>query len=515
MKVKSNGELFLIAGIFVLAGVLLFVNLGGRDYWSDEIFSLPKMRNPEVVLAQSSLDVHPPLFFLLEYYWIELFGRSETATRAMSALFGLLGIFTAYLLGKRIIPGRNLKFYLIILAASPFYLFYARMNRYYALTGLLCLLTIYLFHRMLEKRGLKREIPFWVSTLVLIYEDYIGFILLFCLGLYYIWYHRGDYKRWWRFAAGGVIILVLYLPWVNNLLYGAGKGSAPYPEAMVEREFRLVGFIVYNAVQSVVRTAYAMFDFILGETVYPWNPVILIGMAGGLILIVSAFKRKEGSGGFWFFCLFSPFVLYILAVAFYGRVFSAANFALLPSKMLFIQPLLLMFLFRGEKAGGIAIKAGFALLLLFNLISLANYHRGAQYLNPKFIVPWREIAVQFAEDDEGRDIVVTDESPLLHYLSESGVKAYGLVGADDYIDSQEAPLKVHLVLRHRGEEAIYLEGVKLKAIFDERYGQPDFRGYLPMRGLQKKFWNRIMGMDFDHYLEIFTYDIKKGGSSTR
>ena len=494
-------------GMLLIAAVLLFVNLGGRDYWSDEIFSLPKLNNPKVVLAQASWDVHPPLFFLKEYYWIEIFGRSETATRAMSALFGFLGLLAAYALAKRMIPRANLNLFTIVLVVSPFYLFYARMNRYYALTGLLCLLTIYLFSRMLEKPNIKRQVLFWMSSLILIYEDYVGFILLFSLTLYYFWHFRSQPNKWLRFLIGIIAVAVLYIPWIDNLLQGAGAGSAPYPEARPERDFNMPHFIIYTIIQSVIRIIYAGYNFILGETVYPWNPLILLGIAGGGILFFSALKTGGQNQNFWLFCLILPFFLYILAAAFYGKVFSAANFALLPSKMFFLQPLLLMFLFRSETAKSVILKAGVGLLLIFNLISLLNYHRGVQFLNPKYVTPWRQIAAQFAQDSGKNDIVVTDESPLLHYLDEYPLKAYGLVGAVEYIESQTPPLSVNLVLRHRGEESIYLEGVKLKQALTEKYGAPEFAGVIKMEGMKKIVWSKIMGREFDYYVEIYTYSV--------
>ena len=496
-------------GIFLLAAVLLLVNLSGLDYWSDEIFSLPKMDTPKVVLAQASFDVHPPLFFLAEYYWLQIFGRSETAARALPALFGLLGIWAAFLITRRVISQDNLKYYLLILATSPFYLFYARMARYYSLTGLLTLLCVLFFLKLLEKRKFDNEIPFWLSSLLLIYTDYIGFIILLCLGLYYLWSYHKTPKMWLRFIIGGIILLILYLPWISNLLQGAGAGTAPYPaEGAAEREgFRLIGFIVYNGIQSVIRILYTAYDFTLGENVYPWNPLIAVGMTGALTVFVYSLKKdKHSPYGFWFFALFLPFTVYILAVVFYSKVFSASNFALLPSKIFFLQPLWLMFLLKGDNRK-VIFRAGVILLLAFNVISQVNYHRGAQFLNPKYIVPWQKIASDLESSSEPGDLVVTDESPLLHYLGKTKVRCYGLVGAAEYADEQPKPLTLRLVVRHRGEASIYLEGIKLKQLLEKEYDPPEYTGYVPITGLQQKLWSRIQGRKIENYVRVFTFYI--------
>ncbi|MBC8277478.1 MAG: glycosyltransferase family 39 protein [FCB group bacterium] len=500
---------YLTTGIFLLAAFLLLVNLNGLDYWSDEIFSLPKMDTPKVVLAQSSFDVHPPLFFLAEYYWLQMFGRSETAARSLPAIFGLLGIWAAFLIARRVIPENNLKYYLLILATSPFYLFYARMARYYSLTGLLTLLSVFFFLKLLEKRKFGNEIPFWLSSLLLIYTDYIGFIVLLCLGLYYLWSYHKPPKMWIRFIVGGIILLILYLPWISNLFQGAGTGTAPYPaDHAAEREsFRLIGFIVYNGIQSVVRIFYTAYNFTLGENVYPWNPLIGIGIIGALAVFVKSLRKDEHSPyGFWLFTLFLPFAVYILAVVFYSKVFSASNFALLPSKILFLQPLWLMFLLKGDSRKAV-FRVGIVLLLIFQIVSLVNYHRGEQFLNPKYIIPWQMIASDLETAYNPGDLMVTDESPLLHYLGKTDVRCYGLAGAAGYAAEQPKPLTVRLVVRHRGEESIYLEGIKLKEIFEGEYGPPEYTGYVPMTGLQQKLRSRVQGRTIEDYVRVFIFDI--------
>ncbi len=456
----------------------------------------------------SSFDVHPPLFFLLEFYWIQLFGESEFATRALPAIFGLFLLFIAFLIARKTLSGNNIYYYLILIATSPFFLFYTRMTRYYSLTGLLCLLTLLLFLRMIHRNKIWNCVLFWLSSLALIYTDYVGFVFLFCLGLYYFWIHRHRPKYWLWFLLGFILLFIGYLPWISNLLQGASAGTAPYPvdRGQDTEQFRLIGFIVYNAVQTVVRIFYTLYNFTLGETVFPWNPLILLGLVGSGLLFINAFRYGEGKRNFWFFSLILPFTLYILAVIFYSKVFSAANFALLPSKMFFLQPLWMMFLLRGKKRERY-LKIGTALLLVFNLISLVNYHRGSQFLNPKYLVPWREVAQDIQTKYKQGDLVVTDESPLLHYLKDTPVNCYGLVGAVKYITELKHPMNVYLAIRYRGEESIYFEGVKVKEQLTEQYGKPDIRGYVPFQGLQRKIWKRLMGKEIDYYLKVFIFSV--------
>lgn len=507
MNRAPSREYLYPAAALALAAVLLFIDLGGKDFWSDEIFSIPKVRRVDIVLAQSAWDVHPPLFFILEYYWTGIFGSSESAARAMSSLFGLGAILVSFLLAGRIIPRQNRMCYLLVLSTSPFLLFYARMNRYYALTGLLCLLALYFYLRMKERPALKREIPFWAVSLLLIYEDYVGFILLLSLTVDYFIRCRKQPRQILRFIAGGVSILILYLPWMSNLLHQTARGAAPYPEAGGAEDFRLGGWILYNGAQSLIRAGYTLFNFTLGETVFPWNPLILTGAGGAAILFSASLKNKRIAGGLWFFALILPFMIYIFAAVFYSRVFSASNFALIPSKIFFLQPLWLMFLFRGGEGKLRWVRAGFLLLLLFNGLSLVNYHRGAQFLNPKYVAPWGRIAEEISVEAEKADMVITDESCLLRHLRVMKVESHGLVDAERHIEERPAPFKVNLALRHRGEESIYREGVKLKQILEEKYPQAGYKGYVRLEGMQKLLWNKLLGEEFEYYIEIFIFQV--------
>jgi len=504
----TGKDRIIIPAILVLSAFLLFINLGGKDYWSDEIFSLPKLNTPKIVLTQCSFDVHPPLFFLLEFYWIRMFGSSETATRSLPAIFALMGIITAGLIADKILPRSNLKLYLLLLAVSPFYLFYARMTRYYTLTSLLSLLTLYFFLDLLKTPKLSKQLPFWLLALLLIYTDYVGFLALFCLGLYFFWHNRQRARICLQFIFGAAVLILLYLPWISNLLYGAGSGTAPYPQddALSGREFHLLSFIIHNSIQSAVRIIYTVYNFTLGETVYPWHPAIIFGVLGAAALLVTSLRKTKTPPAFWIFTLFLPFLLYIIAVVLYGKVFSAANFALLPSKIFFLQPLWLMFLLKSEKQNWL-FKSGLALILVFSILSLYNYHRGIQYLNPKYQVPWHQIALQLQKQYHPGDLVVTDETPLLHYLRKTPVNCYGLVGAETYISELHHPLKVYLAIRHRGEESIYLEGIKLRDRLTQIYGEPECRGYVKIEGMQKKFWSFLLGKQIDYYLIVYTYSI--------
>jgi len=82
-----------------------------RSYWYDELLSVYYYgANYDTVwgaiqaLAKGS--IHPPLYQFILYYWIEMFGVSELATRTLSNLYVVGGTLRLYLLAYRVYEQR-------------------------------------------------------------------------------------------------------------------------------------------------------------------------------------------------------------------------------------------------------------------------------------------------------------------------------------------------------------------------------------------------------------------------
>ena len=62
-------------GILLLAVALRLIAIDGRGLWTDEVFSFDFARlSPIAIMTAAANDVHPPLYFLLLHFWMELFG---------------------------------------------------------------------------------------------------------------------------------------------------------------------------------------------------------------------------------------------------------------------------------------------------------------------------------------------------------------------------------------------------------------------------------------------------------
>ena len=87
-----------------LQALLLLSNLDLLDPWADEWFDITTVPQPvsQVVSAVAG-NVHPPLYFVLLHYWIQLpWPLSPVASmRAMSAVWALVATVVIYVLWLR------------------------------------------------------------------------------------------------------------------------------------------------------------------------------------------------------------------------------------------------------------------------------------------------------------------------------------------------------------------------------------------------------------------------------
>ena len=97
-KTKQGIILFLI---LLLAAGLRCYHLAYKSISIDEaIGGLYAIEPLHRVLVLTINDVHPPLFYIVHHFWIELFGWTEPALRGISVFFALLSVIALYFLGK-------------------------------------------------------------------------------------------------------------------------------------------------------------------------------------------------------------------------------------------------------------------------------------------------------------------------------------------------------------------------------------------------------------------------------
>ncbi len=255
-----------------LALALRFYRLDAQSLWADEGTSVALAPRSLIQIARdASHDIHPPLYYFLLHYWVQLFGTTEAAVRSLSAIVGTALVAATYALGRRLFNPRLGLTAAFIAALSPFQIYYSQETRMYILATLLGTLSFlalleYLSssaHERLratndenrvERRGATeyatrktqhatrsddwrlttddcfqsrpvgpRSVP-WLAayaavTIALLYTHYFAATLLVAHNLVWAawlwaegrWQHRTEWLRW---ATGQVVIVAAFAPWL-------------------------------------------------------------------------------------------------------------------------------------------------------------------------------------------------------------------------------------------------------------------------------------------------------------
>jgi mannosyltransferase len=176
-------------------------------------------------------DGSPPLFYMLLHVWISVFGASESATHALSLLFGLLCIPAGMWAGWSLF-GRRAGLYMAVLCAiGTFLTAYAQETRMYELMALLGLLETTAFIHAFVHRRRGYLILFAVCQALMLYTHAWG--IFFGAGLVValipIWKTSNDRRGVVRDAVLAYVGAgVLFLPWVPNFIYQATHTGAPW-----------------------------------------------------------------------------------------------------------------------------------------------------------------------------------------------------------------------------------------------------------------------------------------------
>lgn len=165
----------LIISLLVLGIFFRFVNLDRKVYWHDEVYTsmrssgytgsevieqvfdgsvvsvedLQKYQrlSPEKDLSDT-IDAlithpeHPPLYFLMVRFWMQLFDSSVAVTRSLSAVLSLLVFPSIYWLSLELFESSLVGWVTVaIFAVSPFHVLYAQEARQYSLWTVTILLS--------------------------------------------------------------------------------------------------------------------------------------------------------------------------------------------------------------------------------------------------------------------------------------------------------------------------------------------------------------------------------------
>jgi hypothetical protein len=226
--------------LIVVTGVALALRLwelGGKSIWLDEAWSWRAARLPLADMVDwTAQDRHPPLYYALLHFSVDLFGDSEGGLRSLSVISATGAV--AVLMATAWRAGGPLLGLLAggLLAVHPTHIEFAQEARMYPLVGLFAVLASAALAAAIARPRPQRFILYALLATATIYTHYSGFFVLGVHAALIVSYgvRQRVSEREWSVAGGGLAALVVaglaYVPWYGHLFESAREGVGHLPE---------------------------------------------------------------------------------------------------------------------------------------------------------------------------------------------------------------------------------------------------------------------------------------------
>lgn len=136
-----------LGALTLLAGAVRFIGLGHQSFWYDEAWTdyLVRLRPGELLKTVPQTESTPPLYYMVAWAWVRVFGRDEAGLRSLSALAGTLTVPVAYATGATLATRRVGLIVAALAGTSPILVWYSQEARSYMLVVLLAALSLLCF----------------------------------------------------------------------------------------------------------------------------------------------------------------------------------------------------------------------------------------------------------------------------------------------------------------------------------------------------------------------------------
>jgi len=404
--------------------VLLLTQLSHLSLWIDEWFTVkdvsPTWANfiPELIATER----RPPLYWALLKLWMSVAGDSEWVMRWFSAACVVVTMAGAFQLTKTLTRNNRLAFLsAAFMAAAPFTILYGRMMRSYWLFTLLVVLATYELWRLLSRPTRWRWLGYTLCATALFYTDYGAVAVLGTHGLWMIW--QAWRLRSWRallipLSALGMAAL-FFIPWVGVLVAQSLRSTTSL----------IAADLATSPVGLTLKLAMPFVSFSIGETLYPWSPLGVIG-----VLLITALAAH----GAWVLWKTQPLTaIFLLGWLGLSVLFTATLFSLVATDITFLNmasrtPHLIVVYSILIAQGWLSLPqralrrvAGVGLGVVF-AVSLGNYYQGLEFFNPIYTTPSREVAATLRATATADDLIIAEPDTLIgyYYQQHPGAAAY-------------------------------------------------------------------------------------------
>ena len=412
-RIKSmlTNPKFLWSVILIFTIIFYITGISHESFWCDEAFSANMTDYSFLnILKTTSLDVHPPLYYILLKIFRIVFGRSEFALRLLSVL-GAVGMIC---LGagpvSRLFGNRTAIIYAVVTIFTPITLIMAHEARMYSL-AMFTVTASAIYGLLILKENKKNDwIKYSIFVLVSAYLHYYALITVFFINVFliiWIFFKKRELIKKYIIVSG--VIVLAYLPW---LFFFVGQVMK------VKRAFWVTPFQSFTILLSFLQNYYY-------KNFTPFEGAIFFMALLSLILIaitiffalIKSFLKKERQK---FTIIFYLIFIYISTIFAASLISIIIKPILYPRYMIVCSGLLILLFSIG--INNIRLKALRIIIILFfiflNITTIKNVY------TEEFNGSFREVVNEQLNDlIKPGDLVITSDchcvSPAIYYLPEA------------------------------------------------------------------------------------------------
>ncbi len=221
-----NKSTILAVAILVVAGAVLRLwHLDYQSLWLDEMHTM-LFSDPDTSWKDYwkiiGADVHPPLHYTLVKILFSTIAYTSIVARMVSAIAGILSIWTMFLLGREIYNNKLGLIAAFITTINYYTISFSQEARNYMLAFLLVTLSFLYLLRLLKTLKVKHSIWYGIYTLLLLYCHYYAVFIIssqILVGLIFFFNEEKNNRLIFikRFLLSGAIVVVGFSPWIPFL----------------------------------------------------------------------------------------------------------------------------------------------------------------------------------------------------------------------------------------------------------------------------------------------------------
>lgn len=247
----TQREMIFLVSVFLAGSILLFMNLGNIYLWQDEAqtallaksilkYGIPGgydglnyfSQEPGAEYGDNFVwKWHPWLQFYLLAPFFKVFGTSTFVARLPFAIAGLASMMALYIFGRSLWNNKRAAAMavLFLLLCVPFLILTCQC-RYYSLTALFTVGTLYGYHLIVERRRFGSGL-YLVSATLLFDAHYLYMLTAVCAALSHILlFYRSEWKKMAWVTAGILLLNAPWIIWFHGMTYEYGARVTDFRE---------------------------------------------------------------------------------------------------------------------------------------------------------------------------------------------------------------------------------------------------------------------------------------------